>query len=99
MRLTANEADLIRTAVTRAFGPEGEVWLFGSRVDDEARGGDIDLYIEAAGPPAELLDRELRLYAELQTLLGDQRIDIVTRRRDGPELPIHRAAKHQGVRL
>lgn len=42
MRLTAEQARLIRDAVHQRFGPEARVWLFGSRVNDKARGGGID---------------------------------------------------------
>lgn len=99
MRVTPEQQEAIRAAVVRAFGPDSEVWVFGSRADDSARGGDLDLYIEAEGDPSEILDRELTLYAELQRDLGEQRIDIVTRRRNGPERPIHQEAKRRGVRL
>jgi len=36
----------IRTAVAETFGEDANIWLFGSRVDDNKRGGDIDLLIE-----------------------------------------------------
>jgi predicted nucleotidyltransferase len=48
MRLNDQQRSIIRTAVTENFGAGANVWLFGSRVDDAARGGDIDLYIEPA---------------------------------------------------
>jgi predicted nucleotidyltransferase len=99
MRLSPEHQAIIRRAVARTFGPQGEIWVFGSRVDDSALGGDLDLYVEADGDPGDILDRELRLYAELQRELGEQRIDIVTRRRSSPERPIHREAKRMGVRL
>ena len=43
MRLTDQQHAIIRTTVTETFGSEADVWLFGSRVDDAKRGGDIDL--------------------------------------------------------
>ncbi len=75
------------------------MWLFGSRADDAARGGDIDLYVEFAGSPAETLQREMRLYAALQRELGEQRIDIVTHRLGSPLRPIDIEARRNGVRL
>ena len=44
MRLTASEADAIREEVSR-LDPEAELYLYGSRTDDAARGGDIDLLV------------------------------------------------------
>lgn len=46
MRLTETQRHSIKSAVTSVIGEESRVWLFGSRVDDTQRGGDIDLLIE-----------------------------------------------------
>jgi predicted nucleotidyltransferase len=46
MRLKPHEVDVIEAAAAEAFGPDAAVRLFGSRVDDSLRGGDIDLPIE-----------------------------------------------------
>jgi len=45
MRLSVS-SDQIKAVLQQHFGAETRVWLFGLRVDDHARGGDIDLYIE-----------------------------------------------------
>ncbi|MGM0554441.1 MAG: nucleotidyltransferase domain-containing protein [Pseudomonadota bacterium] len=99
MRLTDEQQTIIREEVARAFGPDARVKLFGSRVDDAARGGDIDLYIEADGTPDELLDRELRLSAALQRRLGERRVDIVVHPRGAPHRPIDTHADRTGVAL
>ena len=46
MRLTPSESQTIAGLARESFGPQTRVFLFGSRTDDAARGGDIDLYIE-----------------------------------------------------
>ena len=46
MRLTTSQIETIRQAARQNFGAGASVWLFGSRVDDARRGGDVDLYIE-----------------------------------------------------
>jgi predicted nucleotidyltransferase len=97
MRLTHRQQEIIREEVARIFGESAHVRLFGSRVDDKARGGDIDLYIESSGTPAELLDRELRLQARLLRGLGDRRIDIVVYSGQGPLRPIDIEAQKTGV--
>src|SRR5512144_3002065 len=46
MRLDPSEITAITATAAQVFGPSATVRLFGSRVDDRRRGGDIDLYIE-----------------------------------------------------
>lgn len=46
MRQSAKQRDLITAVLHEKFGAASNVWLFCSRVDDNLRGGDIDLYIE-----------------------------------------------------
>lgn len=97
MRLTPSQIQVIRQSAEEAFGETVAVWLFGSRTDDEARGGDIDIYIE--GLPADTLRKELKFYAALQRRLGEQRIDIVVHRQGTPMRPIDTVARQSGVRL
>jgi len=47
MRLNPVIQSIIKTEVTRLIGEGCSILLFGSRVDDSLRGGDIDLLIEA----------------------------------------------------
>ena len=44
MRLTPYQQQVITRHFLEIF-KEGEIYLFGSRVDDSAKGGDIDLYL------------------------------------------------------
>jgi len=44
LRLSTKEIDLIKNKVKTTFG-ETIIYLFGSRIDDTKRGGDIDLYL------------------------------------------------------
>lgn len=99
MRLSAEQRQAILEEVAASFGPQAVVRLFGSRVNDSARGGDIDLHIESGGSPADLLDRELRLRARLLRRLGERRIDVIVQAGDQPPRPIDLEARQTGVRL
>lgn len=100
MRLSPREREVITAAVARHFGADIRPRLFGSRADDNARGGDIDLYLDVQSTDArEVLRCKLALLAELHAQLGDQRIDVVTHRKGGPWLAIHDVAVANGVVL
>ena len=99
MRLTADQARLIREAVHKRFGPEARVWLFGSRVNDEARGGDIDLLVEVEQTIAQPFSASIGLETDLQYSLGDQKIDILLHHGTAPPGPIQRIAKTTGIEL
>lgn len=94
MRLNEQQRHIIREAGLRHFGVIPLV--FGSRVDDTRRGGDIDLYIDKPMDAATAHQCETQLWVELQKRLGEQKIDIVTAR-IGEERPINRVARTQGV--
>jgi len=59
MRLTEFEKKEIKHAVEKNFGTEIDVYLFGSRIDDSLKGGDIDLYIETDLYGAEVQKRKV----------------------------------------
>ncbi len=74
---------------------EVPVWLFGSRVDDAARGGDIDLYVELPQPASALAVARTR--GDLADVL-EQNVDLVVN--DGrSDRPIYAIARETGVRL
>lgn len=47
MRLSPGQVAAIKQETGHCFGVQAEVWLFGSRVDDARRGGDVDLYVHS----------------------------------------------------
>lgn len=97
MRLTADEIAIIKSLVAQHLGPTAEVRLFGSRVDDGARGGDIDLLVTVPEPVPGMA--ELRLNAALEAALGDQRVDLLIHATPDTPRPIERIAYRDGVVL
>ena len=53
MRLSPEQIVAIRKGVLLVAGNAARVWLFGSRVRDQERGGDVDLLLELDEPVAE----------------------------------------------
>jgi len=100
MRLSCEQIEVIKQEAEHYFGARAEVWLFGSRVDDMAKGGDVDLYVRAAsGDADELAAARFAFLARLKRRMGDRKIDLVLQREGGDVLPIHALARQQGVKL
>ena len=95
MRLTASQIETIRDTAQRNFGADASVWLFGSRVDDTRRGGDVDLYVESTRKSTLL--PALRCKIALEDSL-DLHVDLIVKE-PGKDKPIYRLAKTQGVQL
>jgi len=99
MRLTPFQKKAIQSTATEVFGAQAKVWLFGSRVDDSKRGGDIDLLIQSEDAPArEILLQKIRFLTTLERLLGERRVDVVIETPDD-QRSIVRIAHEKGIRL
>ena len=101
MRLTDRQRTIIRATVAETFGAGADVWLFGSRMDDNKRGGDIDLLIETDQVDVDaILRAEISFQTKIQTKLGEQKIDVLLdypSRKSRP--PIFSIAKQTGILL
>ena len=96
MRLTPEVREIIRTTTRELFGDQAQVRLFGSRTDDNQRGGDIDLLVELPSHQSDARKKSLTLVARLQMRLGDQPIDVLVTDPESPDDVIHRVAAATG---
>ena len=99
MRLTPETRRVIKESVLDVFGANATVRVFGSRTNDEARGGDIDLLVECSEPVKDKLRKTLALTAKLQSRLGDQRIDVIVTDPQTKPQSVHEVARGTGVPL
>ena len=99
MRLTEYQVSKIKEAVKSVLGDEARVMLFGSRVDDGQRGGDIDIYVETGEELSDYVSVSCQIAVKIQKSLGDQKIDVLMGAPNIKEHPIHKAAKAQGIVL
>lgn len=99
MRITQIQREAIRKITAEVVGDDAIVTLFGSRVDDNKRGGDLDLLVElphAIDNPAWLA---ARLSARISRLMAGRSVDVLLSAPNLMNLPIHEQAKLEGVRL
>ena len=76
IRLTKYELKAIKETAKEVFENKAKVWLFGSRVNPNAKGGDIDIYIEVPDTKNRL-DKKITYLVKLKSKIGDQKIDLV----------------------
>lgn len=81
------------------MGETTRMWLFGSHVDAQAKGGDIDLHIQPDTSSTDVIDQQMKLYPALQRALGEQRIDLVVHCQGAPLRPIDDEALRTGLPL
>ena len=98
MRITPRQHKEIKTAVVELAGSDVAVRLFGSRMDDGQRGGDIDLLVSSVSAVEHPAWLAASITARLQMALGEQRIDVLIEAPNLMHQPIHDIA-HQGVLL
>lgn len=96
MRVTPEQISTIVQTARHVAGENTHVWLFGSRLDDARKGGDIDLLIEST-PLASTLDRaRIKNYLEQHLQLP---VDVLTTCPGAKERPFIALARAQAIRL
>ena len=76
---------------------KGEIFLFGSRIDDTLKGGDIDLFVTTNSREDNNLEKKLDFLALLKQKIGDQKIDLIISK-DKTRL-IEKEALQKGISL
>lgn len=77
MRLTADQIVAINQTAKKHFGTSAKVYLFGSRVDDDRKGGDIDLLIKSDESTLLTFKSKIQFLVDLKSRIGDRKIDVV----------------------
>lgn len=100
MRLTEAEQKIIISMVSKAFAEQKhwQLWLFGSRVNDCLKGGDVDLCIVAGEDPKDLLQKKLWLRGSLEEAL-DLPVDLIMQSMQRPPKLVTKQAIETGVLL
>jgi predicted nucleotidyltransferase len=99
MRLDAISITTIKREVADTLGNDARVRLFGSRLDDTRKGGDVDLLVELDRPVDNAIMTACRLEARLIRALDGRKVDVILDAPNVPEQSIHRIARAEGVLL
>jgi predicted nucleotidyltransferase len=96
MRLTQQQVSTIIDTTQAVAGANSGVWLYGSRLDDSRRGGDIDLMVKS-NPPVNLLQR-VRIKIALEAKLN-RPVDVLALNEGTTASPFTQIAMAGAVRL
>lgn len=99
MRITSEQQALIKAVIQKVLGRDATVSLFGSRLDDSKRGGDVDLLVEMPSPVDSRVMTEARLAARIERALEGRQVDVLLVDPTTVLQPAHLAARAHGVRL
>lgn len=77
MRLKSSEIATIKSVI-ESFDSDATIYLFGSRIDDNKKGGDIDIIVDSK----KIVFKDfIKIKTKLYLALGDRKIDIVCKNR------------------
>ena len=93
MRLTEQQVSIIKQEI-RNKDADAKIYLFGSRVDDNALGGDIDLLVLSKNID---FSQKIKIQAQLFIKLNEQQVDLLVAK--DAEKPFVQLALLDGVLL
>jgi len=99
MRLSPEQVEIIRHITRELAGPEAKIWLFGSRLDDTAKGGDVDLMLELNTPAENPALLSAQLSAKISRAFSGRKVDVLISAPNLLRLPIHDIAFEEGQLL
>jgi len=82
--------------VDKIFGDKSKLYLFGSRADEQKKGGDIDLYL-IPEIKEDAYNNKIKLINAITENLGDQKIDLIIQK--DKTRPIEIEAQAKGIEL
>jgi predicted nucleotidyltransferase len=96
MRLTDTVKNGIIKASKKHFG-DASLYLFGSRVDDAKKGGDIDLFVESKNNID--VDTRMSFLSNIHKSITERKIDLIVKTPRYGNQEIFDVAKKTGVKL
>ncbi len=95
MRIDTEKIAYMKSRIAK-ITPVYRLFLFGSRADDQARGGDIDFLILSEPPLTQGALRQLKI--DFQLRFGEQKLDLLSFCPDSRD-PFKELAMMEGIEL
>lgn len=99
MRLSNEHRQALREQIRHAVGEACDILVFGSRLNDDARGGDLDLLVRSPVPLERKVWTSAMLEAKAQRLLEGRHVDVLLIDPLSHLQPVHHIALREGIPL
>lgn len=99
MRLTDYQIQAIRQLARQLAGSQSRVRVFGSRLDDAAHGGDLDLMLDLPEPVDNPALMAAQMSVQVSRVMHGRKVDILISAPNLMRLPIHDMAFKEGELL
>ena len=99
MRISTQQQQIIKQVVHQLTQENTQITLFGSRVDDSKRGGDIDLLLTLPNNIEHPAQLSAKISVQLMRAFQGRKVDILLAAPNLKEYPIHHIARQQGIHL
>ena len=96
MRLHKNDVDIIKSTISK-YVKNAKIILFGSRIDDQKRGGDIDILVQTSENVS--LKKQIRILAEIEYKGLSRKLDLLFQTPFSAKQNIFEQAEKEGLVL
>ncbi len=97
VRLNSNYLRTIKILAKKYFNTE-EVRIFGSRINLNKKGGDIDIYIRTS-KKENILISKIAFLRDFEKQHGEQKVDLIVETSINKDKKIYKVARNEGVRI
>lgn len=97
MRLNIEIKNQIINYTNQCFGKEIKFYLFGSRVYDHKKGGDIDLYLKSLNEID--IKQQIKFSKTIYKHVTQRKIDLIIKTPSKKDKPIFHTARQEGILL
>ena len=99
MRIPETLIPIIKARVAEQLGSEAKIYLFGSRLDDSAKGGDLDLLVTLNRPIETPAQISALLEAQISRAFHGRKVDLLLSAPNLQSHSIHQIAQEEGKEL
>jgi predicted nucleotidyltransferase len=96
MRLQSSEINIIKNSILKYIS-DAKIMLFGSRVDDNKRGGDIDIFIETKQDINML--QQIKILTDIEFSGLSRKVDLLIKTPNSKNQTIFITATKEGIVL